>query len=94
MFAVSDVLALGALSAAADLGIAVPSEVSVIGFDAIDEGAHSRPALTTVAQDLRDQGREAARLTLALIGSEPARSSRRTVQVLTRESTAPPPSSR
>jgi DNA-binding LacI/PurR family transcriptional regulator len=90
VFAVSDVLALGVLSTAADVGVPVPSELSVIGFDDIEEAAHSRPPLTTVAQDLREQGRRAARLTLDLVEGRRARSARRTPHVLVRESTAPP----
>jgi len=90
VFAVSDVLALGVLTAAAELGIDVPGGVSVIGFDDIDEAAHSRPPLTTVAQDLREQGRTAARLTLGLIDGKKVRSAPRTPHVLQRESTAPP----
>jgi len=90
VFAVSDVLALGVLSAAAELGIDVPGGLSVIGFDDIDESAHSRPPLTTVAQDLREQGRTAARMALGLIEGSKVRSAPRTPHVLVRESTAPP----
>ena len=90
MFAVSDVLALGVLTAAVALGLDVPGDVSVIGFDDIDEAAHSRPALTTVAQDLREQGQVAARMALALVDGKKVRSAPRTPHVLVRESTAPP----
>jgi DNA-binding LacI/PurR family transcriptional regulator len=91
VFAVSDVLALGALAAASDLAVDVPAQVSVVGFDDIDEAAHSRPALTTVAQELREQGRDAVRVALALIDARPARSARRTPHLVLRASTAPPP---
>jgi DNA-binding LacI/PurR family transcriptional regulator len=90
VFAVSDVLALGVLAAADELGIDVPGSLSVIGFDDIDEAAHSRPALTTVAQDLREQGRTAARMALALVDGTKVRSAPRTPHVLVRESTGPP----
>jgi len=90
VFAVSDVLALGVLTAAVELGLDVPGDVSVIGFDDIDEAAHSRPALTTVAQDLREQGQVAARMALALVDGKKVRSAPRTPHVLVRESTAPP----
>jgi len=90
VFAVSDVLALGVLSAAAELGIDVPRRLSVIGFDDIDEAAHSRPPLTTVAQDLREQGRTAARMALGLIEGSKVRNAPRSAQVLVRESTATP----
>lgn len=90
VFAVSDVLALGVLTAADELGIDVPGNLSVIGFDDIDEAAHSRPPLTTVAQDLREQGQTAARMALSLVEGQKVRSAPRTAQVLVRESTAPP----
>jgi DNA-binding LacI/PurR family transcriptional regulator len=90
VFAVSDVLALGVLTAADELGIDVPGSLSVIGFDDIDEAAHSRPPLTTVAQDLREQGQTAARMALSLVAGQKVRSAPRTAHVLVRESTAPP----
>ena len=71
VFAVTDVLALGALAAAAVAGVEVPRDVSVVGFDDIDDAARSTPPLTTVAQGLLDQGRSAARLVLdAVVGGE------------------------
>jgi len=90
VFAASDVLGLGVLAAAAELGIDVPRSLSVVGFDDIDEAAHSRPPLTTVAQDLRGQGRTAARMSFGLIEGRQVRSSRSSTHVLVRESTAPP----
>jgi DNA-binding LacI/PurR family transcriptional regulator len=90
VFGVRDVLALGVLSAAADAGVDVPATLSVIGFDDIEEAAHSRPPLTTVAQDLREQGRQAARLTLDLVDGRAVRSARRTPHVVVRASTAAP----
>lgn len=48
IFAVTDVVAIGALRALAELGVSVPDQVQVIGFDDIAEGAYVSPALTTV----------------------------------------------
>jgi DNA-binding LacI/PurR family transcriptional regulator len=90
IFAVSDALALGVLAAATDSGHRVPGDLSVVGFDGIDEGRHSRPPLTTVDQDLRDQGRRAARLTLSMLAGGHPRSPRITPQLIVRASTAPP----
>jgi DNA-binding LacI/PurR family transcriptional regulator len=90
VFAVSDVLALGVLGAAADAGLRVPDDVSVVGFDGIDEAAHSRPPLTTVTQDLRDQGQRAARLALALVEGGRPRSPRMTPSLVVRSSTGSP----
>ena len=48
VFAAADLVALGALSAARDLKIRVPEEVSIIGFDDIDLASVVTPTLTTV----------------------------------------------
>jgi DNA-binding LacI/PurR family transcriptional regulator len=62
VFAVTDILALGALDAAHAAGRAVPGELSVAGYDGIAAGETSDPPLTTITQDLFGQGRAAARL--------------------------------
>lgn len=56
VFAAGDHMAIGALHAAADAGLAVPSDLAVIGFDDIDAAQLVRPALSTVAQDERALG--------------------------------------
>jgi LacI family transcriptional regulator len=57
----NDVLAVGALRRAADIGLAVPGEISITGFDDIELARIVVPALTTVHVPHRDMGREAAR---------------------------------
>lgn len=49
IFAASDMLAIGLLSGARAMGIRVPEDLSVVGFDNIDFAAHTNPPLTTVA---------------------------------------------
>jgi DNA-binding LacI/PurR family transcriptional regulator len=56
----SDVMGLGVLAVAEELGLAVPNDLSVVGFDDNPVGRHSRPALTTVRQDVDAKGRLAA----------------------------------
>lgn len=56
----SDTLALGALDALNDLGVEVPDQVSVTGFDDVPEARWARPGLTTVHQSIRTKGRLAA----------------------------------
>src|SRR5436190_2470106 len=60
ILAMSDVFALGALQAAAELGIAVPAGLSVVGFDDSPTAAGAIPALTSVAQPHEQKGRLAA----------------------------------
>ncbi|MFG1943217.1 LacI family DNA-binding transcriptional regulator [Nonomuraea sp. NPDC048826] len=56
-----DEVALGALLAAEELGLDVPSDVAVTGWDDIMAARHARPALTTVRQPMRELGARAAR---------------------------------
>lgn len=87
----SDELALGVLAAARELGVAVPGELSVVGFDDVPASARSVPPLTTVAQDHVAKGRAAAELLLSTLGGEAPRAPRPLEATLTvRESTAPP----
>jgi len=64
VIALSDLLALGTLDAAADRGIAVPDQLSVTGYDDIAEAALVTPALTTVRQPHEGKGAQAVRLLL------------------------------
>lgn len=91
IFAATDVLALGVLLAAETAGLQVPQDLSVVGFDDIPEAALSVPPLTTVAQSLFEQGVQAARLALALMAGEHAKSPRIAVELVARNSTASPP---
>jgi DNA-binding LacI/PurR family transcriptional regulator len=56
----SDVLALGVVTVAEELGLAVPADLSVVGFDDSPVARRSRPPLTTVRQDVATKGRLAA----------------------------------
>lgn len=64
VFAVSDTLAIGALSALRQLNKRVPEEAAVVGFDDIAIAAQTWPALTTIAQPMRALGETAAQLLL------------------------------
>jgi DNA-binding LacI/PurR family transcriptional regulator len=92
LLAMSDELALGAMRAAEDLGIAVPGELSVVGFDDTPPAALARPALTTVHQPHHDKGMAAAEWLLDPAG-RPA-SQLLPVELVVRASTAPPPRAR
>ena len=73
LFAGNDQMALGALSVANRLGIAVPGDLAVVGFDGLEEGAEFTPSLTTVRQPLRELGNLAVTELLATIGGDPGR---------------------
>lgn len=67
----NDLMAIAGMSAAADAGLALPDQLSVVGVDDIPLAAYVRPALTTVRQDATDWGRAAARTLVALVEGEP-----------------------
>lgn len=93
IFAASDNLAIGAISAAKNLGISVPGDLSVCGFDNMDFSAHSCPPLTTVNVPDREMARIAARRLRSLIqGDTPASplSVCLKTRLVIRESCAPP----
>lgn len=65
VLAMSDAMAIGAMRAARDLGLRVPEDVSVVGYDDVDVAQFTDPPLTTVHQPIRRKGEEAVRLLLA-----------------------------
>src|SRR5260370_21977399 len=67
IFAGSDYMAYGAISAAEQRGLRVPEDVAVVGFDDNPTSAHMEPALTTVRQPFYEMGRRASEILLALV---------------------------
>ncbi len=87
----SDAMAIGAMRAIRGLGLSVPSDVSVVGFDDIDLAMHTDPPLTTVHQPIRRKGEEAVRLLLTVVhGREGSRPEHRRLdtRLIVRGSTA------
>lgn len=70
--AANDLIAIGALRAAEDLGLAIPADIAVTGVDNTELAGVVRPGLTSVDLGAEERGRVAAELLLARI-SEPAR---------------------
>ena len=62
LFCYNDQIAMGALSACRDLGLDVPGDISITGFDDLPEASVSQPALTTVSRSLKRVGMEAVTL--------------------------------
>lgn len=72
VIAQSDLLALGVIRAAEELGVAVPGELSVLGFDGIRTEAYGGVELSTIVQPALEKGRAAGRGVLRLLdGEEP-----------------------
>jgi len=92
IFAGCDTSALGVIEAARRLGVRVPQDLSVVGFDDTSLALWSAPQLTTVRQPLADMGRVALRTLLQFARGEAPDSHH--IQLATtlvvRDSTAPP----
>jgi LacI family transcriptional regulator len=70
MFAANDVSAIATINAARELGLRVPEDLSIVGFDNIPESALCTPALTTVEQPIRTMGQRAVETLVRLIRGE------------------------
>ncbi len=70
IFCASDELAMGAMSAAHGLGLSIPRDLSVVGFDDIEFAAYCIPPLTTVRQPMAELGRRATHMMLQLLEGE------------------------
>lgn len=92
VFAANDMQALGIYAAAHKLGLRVPDDLSVIGFDDVEFGQWSTPPLTTIRQPLAEMGATAARLVVQLAsGQQPTHTRVELATTLVeRSSTAPP----
>jgi DNA-binding LacI/PurR family transcriptional regulator len=90
IFAASDTQALGVLEAARGLGLRVPHDLSVVGFDDIEIASYA--GLTTVRQPLFESGRRGAELLLASLDGAalPAQKETLPLELVVRATTGPP----
>ena len=87
----SDALAIGFIRAAQQSGVQIPGDLSVAAFDGIPEGARSWPGLTTMAQPMREMGRDACRRLFTEISAAEERTIvQYSMTLVVRESTAAP----
>lgn len=87
----NDVLAIGAINEARSLGLQVPAQVSITGFDDLQISSLIIPALTTVRVPTRELGQQAALHLLSLIAGAAVNPLRElAVELIVRDSTAPP----
>lgn len=70
IFSANDLSAIRVVEVAHELGLRVPEDVSVVGFDNVPEAANAVPPLTTVAQPMHQMGAEAVRILLGLLAGE------------------------
>lgn len=94
VFAANDISAIRTIEVAHELGLRVPEDLSVVGFDNVPESVLCHPSLTTIAQPLHDIGVTALRMLVELLaGREPAPAHvRLPTRMVERASTGPVPS--
>ncbi len=93
LLTINDLLAIAVIRAAADMGLSIPGDVSVAGFDNIPFGDYTVPRLTTVSAFPEQNGRDAVKLLFKRL-SEPDRPREiiaAGTQLVIRESTGPVP---
>ena len=90
IFAAADMMAIGAIRAAAEAGLRVPEDLSIVGFDDIQLASHFNPPLTTMRQDKLGLGGAAGDALVARVAGDPDRPALRTlpVELVVRGSTA------
>lgn len=86
IFAASDLIALGVVRCLMKNGIAVPGDVSIVGYDNLQLAAYSHPSLTTISQDLTKAGRIIVSKLLAAGQNGIMRSERLPTELIVRES--------
>lgn len=86
----NDVLAFGALLEAQRMGIVVPGELSIVGFDDLEMARHIQPALTTVHVPTQTLWQAVADRLIAMLAQLPVPASTEVeVELVVRESTGP-----
>jgi LacI family transcriptional regulator len=92
IFAGNDLSAIGTMEAAQEIGLDVPGDVSVIGFDDIPEAVRTTPPLTTVRQPIQQMGSAAVELLIALMDGRVPETThvRLPTSLVLRGTTAPP----
>jgi len=92
LLCISDMLALGAIASARELGLKVPGDVTVVGFDDVEHTTMFHPHVTTVAQPCGEIGEKAMEmLECAITGAPFEREALLPHRLIVRESSAPPP---
>lgn len=67
IFCASDYIAVGAMRRIQEMGLNIPDDIAVVGFDDIELASHIQPKLTTVRQPLHELGRNAGQILLDII---------------------------
>ncbi len=92
IFCHNDAMAIGAIQAAKKLGLKIPQDLSIVGFDDIHFAQYSDPPLTTISQPRYEIGRQAMLMMLELLRGHDVRAGSRLLEtkLVVRGSAAPP----
>ncbi|NMR19267.1 LacI family transcriptional regulator [Cellulomonas fimi] len=74
IFAANDLSAIGTMDVARELGLRIPDDLSIVGFDNVPESVLTSPPLTTISQPIQLMGSEALRLLIHLMDGTDERS--------------------
>lgn len=91
IFAVADVIAIGALKAALEAGRRVPEDISIVGFDGIPVGGYVHPSLTTLVQPAEQIAQLTCQILFDSMAGGPPRTELLTGELRVGGTTAPPP---
>lgn len=72
VFAFADVLALGAMKAAFSMGLKIPEDISIVGFDGIDAGEYYNPSLDTICQPASEMALSTIEFLFDMLKGRPA----------------------
>lgn len=89
VFCYNDMIAIGGLMACRERGIAVPEELSLVGFDDVNAASYVAPQLTTICQPREQLGKLAMQVLLDLLDNRAGRDHTLPPQLIVRSSTAP-----
>jgi len=92
VFCSNDYIAFGAIKGAREMGLSLPKDLSIVGFDDMQTASYMVPALTTIRQPAKEMGQRAAKLLLQMIEkkSKPVQDMMESTLIV-RESTATVP---
>lgn len=92
IFALTDATAVGLMHAATEMGVSIPNELSIVGFDDLPIASYTVPPLTTIAQPLIKMGQTAAELLIQTLRNPDHESVNAVLptKLIVRASTAPP----
>lgn len=89
IMSMSDYAAIAALRVASDMGLKIPEDLSIVGFDDVPYAQYTMPPMTTVSQKSYVAGQESAKILMGLIQGMPVKNTRLNCELEIRGSCAP-----